>query len=299
MVYIVTGGSGYLGQDFVSHLVSSGKSVINIDIRDPGNGTFIKCDLTDLVTLRDAVKSLDNREEYRIVHLAALFEKDMAKRGEHTAEDFHRMNVLSTRNLFSTMEGSGLDIKSVVFSSAALVNCLGKIDDPYASSKLGAEKIIREWNADSVRIMRISRVVGGSDMGMIPKDIISDFIRKLLSERQVVVNGSNIKRDYVYLSDVRRALLTEESGLHVKNIYSASQISIGEIMETVNHAMFDSGLISKPRQITLKPDLNSALACLEGKSDSADMFEYKTSLQATQRAIKDYIRGIRANAGFA
>lgn len=300
MVYIVTGGSGYLGQHILGHPNPSGERMINIDIRNPDDGNdFIECDMTNQKMLRRVMGSLDKGEEYNIVHLAGLFEKDMRERGEHTAGDFHRTNVLATKNLFSVVGDSGLDIKSVVFSSAALVNCLGKIDDPYASSKLEAEKIIEGWNADSVQIMRITRIVGGSDRGMIPMDIISDFIRKLISNRHVVVNGSDIERDYVYISDVRRALLREERGFHVKNIYSSSQINIGKIMETVNKAMHESSLIRKERKITLNPDVKGTLKRIEGRSDVAVMLEYRTSLQAIKAATEDYIRGIQGGAVFA
>ncbi len=287
-----------MGQYIISH-PPSGERMINIDIRnDTDCSDFIRCDLTDRAMLARIVSSLDRGEEYRIIHLAGLFEKDMSKRGMHTPEDFHRMNVTATENIFSVLGSSGLDIKSVVFSSAALVNCLSKTDDPYATSKLEAEKIIEKWNADSVQIMRITRIVGGYYRGSVPMDIISDFMKKLLSERNIVINGSDTERDYVYLSDVRDMLLMQDNGFHVKNIYSSSQISIGDIMETVNNAMHDNGLINENREIRLNPDTSGALGRIEGKSDVSSRLRYRTSLQAVTAAIDDYVKGLHKGLGF-
>ena len=304
MMYVITGGSGYIGRQLVKRVLERGEGVINIDKSEPLEAIkgekFIKCDLTSEMRTKEVIRSLDPGEEYIVIHLAGLFEKDVRKRKHWKFEDFLSMNALTTRNLVNELVRQDVDVKSFIFSSAALVNCLGRINDFYPLSKLEAEKHIRENPpSTSTHILRISRVIGGLDNGKISKDVVSDFIRKLLSEDTVILNGSNIQRDYIHLDDVCRIILSPMSkGLDVKNVYSSEQITVKEIMEMIHQALLEKGVIRRERNLVFQEDKDNPLPRIEGESDFSNLLEYRTSRDVVRRTIDEYTEAMEKGIQF-
>ena len=304
MMYVVTGGSGYIGRQLVKDILNKGGRAINIDKKEPlepvKGERFIKCDLTDKRKARETIKSLEPEGEYVVIHLAGLFEKDVRKRKHWKFEDFLSMNATTTKNLVDGLNEQTFDIKSFIFSSAALVNCLGKINDFYPRSKLKAEEFIRKNPPSaSIHILRVSRVIGGLDNGKVSKDIVSDFIKKFLSEDEIVFKGSNIRRDYIHLNDVCRVILSQmENGLHIKNVYSSEQVQMRIIIEMIHEALLKRGLIQKKRKITFQEDIDNPLPQIEGRSDFSGILECKTSEDVVKRTIDEYIEAMKKNIPF-
>ncbi|MCK4497233.1 MAG: NAD(P)-dependent oxidoreductase, partial [Candidatus Aenigmarchaeota archaeon] len=285
-------------------ILGSGKEAINIDknepVKPPEGEKFIKCDLTDKEKTSETIRSLDSKEEYAVIHLAGLFEKDMKRREHWKFEDFVSMNALTTKNLVNELNRQKLNVKSFIFSSAALVNCLGKINDFYPLSKLEAEKHIRKnLPSNSTQILRVSRVIGGLDSGKVSKDIVSDFIKKLLSEDNIVLNGSNIKRDYIHLDDACNIIVSPmNNGLHVKNVYSSEQISVRRIIEMLHEALLKKGFIKKERNIIFQEDKDNPLPKIDGETDFTDLLKYRTSEEAVKKTIEEYLEAMEKNIPF-
>ncbi|MCK4336102.1 MAG: NAD(P)-dependent oxidoreductase [Candidatus Aenigmarchaeota archaeon] len=304
MIYVITGSSGYIGSQLIKNILGSGKEAINIDknepVKPPEGEKFIKCDLTDKEKTSETIRSLDSKEEYIVIHLAGLFEKDMKRREHWKFEDFVSMNALTTKNLVNELNRQKLNVKSFIFSSAALVNCLGKINDFYPLSKLEAEKHIRKnLPSNSTQILRVSRVIGGLDSGKVSKDIVSDFIKKLLSEDNIVLNGSNIKRDYIHLDDACNIIVSPmNNGLHVKNVYSSEQISVRRIIEMLHEALLKKGFIKKEKNIIFQEDKDNPLPKIDGETDFTDLLKYRTSEEAVKKTIEEYLEAMEKNIPF-
>ncbi|NIO20617.1 MAG: NAD-dependent epimerase/dehydratase family protein [Candidatus Aenigmarchaeota archaeon] len=298
MMYIITGGSGYIGGQLIKNIIAKGGKAINIDKNKPvekiEGENFIKCDLTDLGKTRETISSLDPKEEYVIIHLAGLFEKDMKKREEWKFGDFLSMNTFTTKNLVDELNRQNLNVKSFIFSSAALVNCLEKINDFYPRSKLEAEEHIRKNPpSDSAHILRISRVIGGLDNGRVSKDIISDFIKKMLSDDNIVLKGSDIQRDYIHMHDVCNIILSPmHNGLDIKNVYSSEQISTRRIIEMLHEALLKKGFIKREKNIDFREDKDNPLPKIEGKTDFTDLLKHKTSEDVVRKTIDEYMEAM-------
>lgn len=306
MAYLVTGGSGYVGRRIIKKIIGRGEEAINIDKEDPAEKIegekLIRCDLTDVDDAQKAIKSLDAKEEHTVIHLAGLFEKDIKMRNTWKPRDFISLNTTTTETLVDEINRQKLNVKLFVFSSAALVNCLGKIDDIYGKSKLMAEQHIKNNPpSGNVSILRISRVIGGLDNGKISKDIVSDFIKKLISEEKIVMKGSNIERDYVHIDDVCNIILFSRKGhgVDLKNVYSSEQMSVGKIIKMLHEALLNRGLIKKKKKLILQEDTENPLPRIEGEGDFRDKLRYKSSADAVRKTIEEYMDAMESGVPFS
>jgi nucleoside-diphosphate-sugar epimerase len=124
----VTGGTGKLGRDVVSHLIDHGHSVISLDVVGARGDGFTQVDLTDYGQTVDAFSSIDSRHDGldAIVHLAAI------PAGGYLPDSatFHN-NMTATYNVFQAARRVG--ISTIVYaSSETLLGIPFDIDPPYA-----------------------------------------------------------------------------------------------------------------------------------------------------------------------
>ncbi|WP_250033313.1 NAD-dependent epimerase/dehydratase family protein [Paractinoplanes maris] len=123
----VTGGSGKLGRAVVQDLLAHDHQVVNLDAA-PGDGSFIKIDLTDFGQVVGALTAVDERYDGidAVVHLAAIPAPGLRP----NAAIFHN-NVPATYNVFEAARVAG--IKKVVWASSETVLGLpfGSTPPPY------------------------------------------------------------------------------------------------------------------------------------------------------------------------
>ena len=150
MKLLITGGSGFIGTNYVDYALSKGCEVINIDIKKPfkeeHNLYWKNCDIMDYDKLEQLI--LDFKPEY-VVHLAA-------KTGAHSITDLNEFapNMQGVINLINALIKAGT-VRRVVFTSSLLVCKMGYIPKhdtdymattAYGQSKVEGEKIVRNWN---------------------------------------------------------------------------------------------------------------------------------------------------------
>jgi uncharacterized protein YbjT (DUF2867 family) len=131
MNVLVTGGSGFVGDHLVRHLVADG-STVRVGSRFapsrlPYGATHVHADVTDPASLRAAMEGVD-----AVVHLTAI----IAERGSQT---FERVNHQGTRNVVAAMRDAG--VERIVHLSA-----LGAGPDerfPYLLTKWRGEEAVR------------------------------------------------------------------------------------------------------------------------------------------------------------
>jgi len=147
MRILVTGGSGFIGTNYVKLLLKSGEAeFINLDHNPPRNPAhksfWQKCDLLDASRLKKIVKDFSPTH---VVHLAAKTGVDEKKLSDFAA------NIEGTENLVSALKGVS-SVKRVIFTSSLLVCRVGyvpkhdtdyKPSTAYGLSKVRMEQIIR------------------------------------------------------------------------------------------------------------------------------------------------------------
>jgi len=190
---LVTGSSGYIGENLVKYLVKSGYYVIEIDKRYGQRA--------------EKFPMYDNI--HGIVHLAAI--AGIAACEENPAEAIIS-NLESTIYMFNLAKKN--NIPCVFTSSQAAKEPKSSM---YAFTKFAAEvvgnRLIEE--GAKIRILRLSNVYGGDNYLKKKNSVVAKFAKSALARKAFVVHGDGTQtRDFIHVDDVCRAiylaLLTDE-----------------------------------------------------------------------------------------
>ena len=228
---IVTGASGFIGQNLVKTLNRLGADVLVIDRTQPSEHfSSVEFEWADLRHLDTSYET-----DY-LIHLAAITNAGYAER--HPV-DTYEVNVLGTLNLLNHIEVR----KRVIFPSTALVYKASELpineewemelSTTYAMSKNMGEQIVRFLcNRKGVEftIVRFFNVYGP---GQLPMYIVPQVLRQLIEEKRVVVRNGAVTRDLLYVDDcidaVLKLALSPAGAGEAFNIGSGRLASISDI----------------------------------------------------------------------
>jgi dTDP-glucose 4,6-dehydratase len=226
--FLVTGGAGFIGSNFVERLVSKGESVRVLDkltyagnlksiqrFIDQGRLDFFHGDICDPAVVREAMDSVDV-----VVNFAAESHVD---RSIESSSEFVKTNVLGTENLLA--HALMLNIK--VFIQISTDEVYGSIDNgswkedspvkpnsPYSASKAAADLLAISYYKTHGLDVRITRCCNNYGPRQLPEKLIPNFITKLMKNEQVPLygDGRNI-REWIHVDDHCRAIdLVVEEG---------------------------------------------------------------------------------------
>lgn len=241
MRVLVTGSSGFLGQQVATHLASDTKiEVVGFDLKtrtDVGVATIVG-DLCDPATLRRACDGVDV-----VVHFGAVGDVDVATSDPDLAQ---RTNVLGTRYIAEAAVAAGA---RVVYASTWEV--YGPVqyepvdeDHPcaphhvYARTKLAGEEELREAHRRDglpVVILRLGTAYGP---GMRPNTVFRRFADAARRGDTLTVQGTGHQwRQFTHTSDIARAVnLVVGSGLAYStvNVVAEETVTIRQLAETVS-----------------------------------------------------------------
>jgi len=182
--FIITGGSGFVGQFLIRELSSlyPESQIHNIDIHHPSDLSFSNLNnhIID-VTNQQSLKSFTFSENDIVYHLAAytyIFTEKIPSKAKRD-KWFESLNVYGTQNLLTTMEESGA--RNIAFLSSDMVYGTPKmnpvdINHPlnpngsYGLSKIKAEKLIGDFGARKdcrSIIFRPRMIVGPGRFGLL------------------------------------------------------------------------------------------------------------------------------------
>jgi len=230
--YLVTGGAGFIGSNFIHHLFETygdDVTVYNVDsltyagnlnnlskIKDNPNYQFIKCDITS----NELEYAFSSNTFDAVIHFAAESHVDRSIMG---SKDFVVTNVLGTERLLELSLKSNIK-KFVHISTDEVYGSLdskGKFTEetplapnsPYSASKASADLMVRAYgethNLNTV-IVRCSNNYGPYQF---PEKLIPLMITNAMQDKELRVygQGDNI-RDWIHVSDFCSAvsLLTEK-----------------------------------------------------------------------------------------
>jgi len=252
MLYLVTGGAGFIGSHLTDRLLADGHGVRILDnfstgkranIPASGRVSVIEGDVADFATVLAAMQDVD-----RVFHEAAIASVPETV-GNPLASA--QVNYTGTLNVLEAARRTG--VQRMVFASSAAVYGdlpgLPKQEDmplrplsPYAVDKLASEhacKIYTQLHGLETIALRYFNVFGPrQDPSSTYSGVISLFNDCLQQDRRPRIYGDGEQtRDFVYVADVVTANLCAMENAQATgqacNIATGSTVTINELLRTL------------------------------------------------------------------
>jgi len=217
--YLVTGGAGFIGSNFIHYLFNKyGENVeiINLDkltyagnlenlkeVEKKSNYTFIKGDICDPHILEEFVPRVDF-----IVNFAAESHVD---RSIGKPDDFIRTDVYGTFVLLEAARNNNIkkfvQISTDEVYGSILAGSFKETDvlepsSPYSASKAGADRLAYSYFVTYDVPVIITRCSNNFGMYQYPEKLISLFVTNAIENKSLPVygDGKNI-RDWIFVLD--------------------------------------------------------------------------------------------------
>jgi len=255
MKLLITGGAGFIGSNFILHMMKSHPNVeiINLDLltyagnltnlkgvdKNP-NYTFIKGDICDPEIVNTI---LDRYLVDTIVHFAAESHVD---RSITTASEFVRTNIQGTYTLLECARhhpiAKFVHISTDEVYGSTLKGSFGETDilspsSPYSASKAGSDLLALSFFTTYKLPVIITRCTNNFGPYQYPEKLIPLFVTNLLDGKKVPIygTGKNV-RDWIHVSDHCRAVeFVVEKGIsgEIYNIGGGNEKTNIEITEKI------------------------------------------------------------------
>jgi dTDP-glucose 4,6-dehydratase len=226
---LVTGGCGFIGSNFINHIIKTRKdiSILNIDamyycanknnidksVSKSLRYNFIKGNINDSKILD---KILEQYNITQVIHFAA---QSHVQNSFDDAASFIKDNIGGTQNLFEAIRKYG-KVKKIIHVSTDEVygesletqkneNDSLSPTNPYSASKAGAEAIAKSYKHSfklPIIITRGNNVYGPNQHY---EKLIPCFINKALNYEKLTIQGNGeTKRAFMYVTDTVNAFET-------------------------------------------------------------------------------------------
>jgi len=270
-IYLVTGGAGFIGSNFIHYMFNKYENIklINLDkltyagnlenlkaIENNENYTFIQGDICD----KELVEKIftENDIDY-VVNFAAESHVDRSIR---EPEIFVKTNILGTVNLLNiaknaweVKDGFKEGKKFMQISTDEVYGSLGETGfflettaldphSPYSSSKTGADLMVKAYFDTYKMPVNITRCSNNYGPGQFPEKLIPLLINNCLNHKNLPVygNGMNI-RDWLYVVDHCQAIdMVINSGSlgEVYNVGGHNERTNMQIVKTVINYLYEN-----------------------------------------------------------
>ena len=232
MKYLVTGASGFLGQNFIKSLPD------NIDILPVDSSTDIKA-------IRDYCQQADF-----VFHFAAVQRSDFY-------EEFFDGNVQLTKNIIHFLNESGNQCP-ILFSSSIHLDLM--MDNNFTTTKKMAEDILLVEHRTTGRKIGIFRLTHTFGPFQKPNhnSVVSTFCYSVANKVAVSVDNLNSKLNLMYIDDVidvfKKFVAQDEFFVFRTFLEDGHKISILDLLYLINKV--DLGYIKYGRDLTLDDDFD-------------------------------------------
>ncbi|MDR0546592.1 MAG: dTDP-glucose 4,6-dehydratase [Dysgonamonadaceae bacterium] len=252
--YLVTGGAGFIGANFVKYLLkkhSEIKIIVLDDLTYAGNLGTIKDDLNDsrLAFVKGDIKDrtvvTGIFEQYPVNFVVNFAAESHVDRSIENPQVFLETNILGTQNLLDVAKKywtTGKDangyptykegVKYLQVSTDEVYGSLGETGyftettpldprSPYSASKTGADLIVKAYGETFKMPINITRCSNNYGPYHFPEKLIPLIIKNILEGKQLPVygDGSNI-RDWLYVEDHCKAIDTVVLNGRVGEVYN-------------------------------------------------------------------------------
>ncbi|WP_163192836.1 dTDP-glucose 4,6-dehydratase [Clostridium thermarum] len=232
--YLVTGGAGFIGSNFVLYMLKKYKDIkiINLDkltyagnlenlksVEKDERHIFVQGDICD----KSVVEELF--EKYDIDYVVNFAAESHVDRSIKEPEIFAQTNVLGTitllnaaKNAWTDGEGFKAGKKYLQVSTDEVYGSLGETGyftettpldphSPYSSSKAGADLLVKAY-ADTYKMpVNITRCSNNYGPYQFPEKLIPLLINNCLNKKTLPVYGDGLNiRDWLYVEDHCKAI---------------------------------------------------------------------------------------------
>jgi len=237
MKFLVTGGLGFIGSNFIREIIQNNTSqVINIDRESSGsnhkniseivhnsNYQFVKGDIQDKKIMEKLINDCDV-----IVNFAAESHVD---RSISSPQTFMDSNILGVFNILEIIKNNPK--KLIHISTDEVFGSLpeGSADEftrfnpssPYSASKAAAEHLINSY----VKTFDIDAIITRCTNNFGPRQFPEKLIPKtiIFAEKNIkipIYGKGNSKRDWIYVLDHCKAIIDIIKGGKIGNTYNIS-----------------------------------------------------------------------------
>ncbi len=240
MNYLITGGAGFIGSNFVKHMLmahpeaelivfdaltyAGNLGTLAEELKDP-RVVFVKGDICD----RNATEKLFS--DYEIDFVINFAAESHVDRSIENPQLFLQVNILGTQNLLDTAKKYwtvGKDAnnypiwrKGVKYLQVSTDEVYGSLGDegffiettpldprsPYSAGKAGGDLIVRAYGETYKMPVNITRCSNNYGPYHFPEKLIPLIIRNILAGQSLPVygDGSNV-RDWLYVIDHCKAI---------------------------------------------------------------------------------------------
>lgn len=307
MKYLVTGGAGFIGSNIVGELVNRDDKVKVLDNFSTGRREnllpfldkiqLIEGDLTDLETVREAVRDVDF-----VLHQGAL--PSIPRSIEHPIGS-NNSNVCGTLNLLIASRDAG--VRRFVYASSSSVygnsTVLPKTEtqnplplSPYAVSKLTGEYYSsvfhRVYGLQTV-ILRYFNVFGpNQDPTSAYSAVVPRFVSHMLQHKAPTVFGDGLQsRDFTFVSNVVKANFkaTESSSVagEIINVASGRAYTLLDLITKIN-----SLLNSNIKPVFKSPKIGEIRHSLADVTKATKLLDYSPEIDF-EDGLRRMIRWMR------
>lgn len=216
--YLVTGGAGFIGSNFVRHIFETDPTaeVVNLDVMTYAavpqtieelsaysNHRFIQGDIRDPGTVAVAMDGVDI-----VVHFAAESHVD---RSIATPTAFIETNVLGTGVLLEEARRSGVErfvhistdeVYGPVLTGKATEDDVLRPSSVYSASKAGADLLALSYATTYGMDVVVTRCTNNYGPYQYPEKMIPLFVTRLLGSGRVPLYGDGLhERDWLHVAD--------------------------------------------------------------------------------------------------
>jgi dTDP-glucose 4,6-dehydratase len=243
---LITGGLGFIGSNYIRHIITNhlDLQVINIDkigigsnpknltdLEDNINYSFIKGDISNLKIVSKIMKDVDT-----VINFAAETHVD---RSIADPNPFMQSNIIGTFNLLEAERKSNKPVRHIQISTdetyGDIIQGSSKEEDilkpsnPYSASKAAADMLCQAYNRTYGLDTVITRCTNNFGPYQFPEKLIPKTIIRAQKNLPIPIygKGDNI-RDWIYVSDHCEAIdITRKKGKsgEIYNISSGNEIS--------------------------------------------------------------------------
>lgn len=232
--YLVTGGAGFIGSNFIHHMLNkySDIKIINLDkltyagnlenlkdVENSPNYTFIQGDICD----KELIEKLFSENDINyVVNFAAESHVD---RSIKEPEIFVKTNVLGTVNLLNVAKNAwevqGVFKQGKKFVQVSTDEVYGSLSEtgyflentpldphsPYSSSKAGADLMVKAYFDTYKMPVNTTRCSNNYGPYQFPEKLIPLLINNCLNHKHLPIYGDGMNiRDWLYVEDHCKAI---------------------------------------------------------------------------------------------
>jgi len=286
--YLVTGGAGFIGSNFIHYMLNKYREVIRIinidlltyagnlenlkELENKGNYIFIKADICDKEKIEEI---FTNNDIDYVVNFAAESHVDRSIRDP---EVFVRTNVLGTQCLLNIAKDywekeDETFLPEKKFLQVSTDEVYGSLENegyftedtpldphsPYSASKAAADMIVKAYYDTYKMPVNITRCSNNYGRYQFPEKLIPLVINNVLSGKKLPVygDGKNI-RDWLYVEDhciaIDQVINNGKPG-EVYNIGGHNERQNIDIVKTIIKTVKNVLEVSNPRRNNISEEL--------------------------------------------